>query len=205
MLTLYAASSNAGKLRDFAAAAKAWQPEIEIAVLPGLAAIPAPEETGASFAQIAREKAMAYSRFAPGLLVLADDSGLEVDALGGAPGVRSARYARDAGIASADADASNNAYLLTQLRGVPPEQRTARYRCALAVARDGVCVAESDGVVEGVLLEAPRGTGGFGYDPLFWLPERGASMAQIDLAEKQAFSHRGRALQRLLAMLAGKT
>jgi XTP/dITP diphosphohydrolase len=202
MLTLYAASSNAGKLRDFAAAAKAWQPEIEIAALPGLAAIPAPEETGASFAQIAREKAMAYSRFAPGLLVLADDSGLEADALDGAPGVHSARYARDAGITDADVDASNNEYLLVQMRGVPPEQRTARYRCALAVARDGVCVAESDGVVEGVLLETPLGTGGFGYDPLFWLPERGATMAQIDLAEKQAFSHRGRALRRLLATLA---
>ncbi len=204
MLTLYAASSNAGKLRDFAAAAEAWQPEIEIAVLPGLAAIPAPEETGASFAQIAREKAIAYSRFAPGLLVLADDSGLEVDALDGAPGVRSARYAGDAGITGADADASNNAYLLTRMRGVPAAQRTARYRCALAVARDGVCVAESDGVVEGVLLEAPLGTGGFGYDPLFWLPERGVTMAQIGLAEKQAFSHRGRALRRLLATLTGQ-
>ena len=204
MLTLYAASSNAGKLRDFAAAAEAWQPEIEIAVLPGLAAIPAPEETGASFAQIARDKAVAYSRFAPGLLVLADDSGLEVDALGGAPGVRSARYASDAGITGPDADASNNAYLLVQLRGVPADMRTARYRCALAVARDGVFVAESDGVVEGVLLEAPRGTGGFGYDPLFWLPDRGASMAQIDVVEKQAFSHRGRALRSLLAMLTGQ-
>jgi XTP/dITP diphosphohydrolase len=202
MLTLYAASSNKGKLRDFAAAAEAWQPEVQIAVLPGLAAIPAPEENGASFAQIARDKAIAYSRFAPGLLVLADDSGLEVDALDGAPGVRSARYARNAGIIGADADASNNEYLLAEMRGVPPVQRTARYRCALAVARDGVCVAESDGVVEGVLLEAPLGTGGFGYDPLFWLPERGATMAQIDLAEKQAFSHRGRALRRLLATLA---
>ena len=204
MLTLYAASSNAGKLRDFAAAAEAWQPGIEIAVLPGLAAIPAPEETGASFAQIAREKAVAYSRYAPGLLVLADDSGLEVDALDGAPGVRSARYARDADINGGDTDARNNEYLLHQLRGVPWEQRTARYRCALAVARDGACVAESDGVVEGLILDAPLGTGGFGYDPLFWLPECGASMAQIDLAEKQAFSHRGRALRRLLAKLKAK-
>ncbi len=201
MLTLYAASSNAGKLRDFAAAAQAWQPSIRIAELPGIAAIAAPEETGATFAQIAREKAIAYSRFAHGLLVLADDSGLEVDALQGAPGVRSARYAQDAGLTGGDTDARNNQYLLRQLHGVPWEQRSARYLCALAVARDGVCLAENDGIVEGMILDAPQGTGGFGYDPLFWLPERGATMAQIALAEKQGFSHRGRALRSLLDTL----
>jgi len=196
--TLYVASSNGGKLRDFAAAAAVFG--IEIAVLPGLTEIPVPIEDGATFNANARLKAEAYSHARPGLLVMADDSGLEVDALDGAPGVRSARYADDAGFDlpdSEDADDRNNLYLLEQLRG-HSQPWAARYRCALAVARDGICLLTAEGSVEGEIVAEPRGTGGFGYDPLFWLPELGKTMAEIDLETKQRRSHRGRALQALL-------
>ena len=197
--TLYVASSNAGKLRDFAAAAMVFG--VEIAVLPGLKEIPAPEEDGATFEANARLKAEVYSRARPGLLVLADDSGLEVDALGGAPGVRSARYADDAGFDltdSEDADGRNNLYLLEQLRG-HARPWMARYQCVLALARDGAVLRTATGAVEGEIIAEPHGAGGFGYDPLFWLPELGKTMAEIDLATKQTLSHRGRALTALLA------
>jgi XTP/dITP diphosphohydrolase len=199
--TLYAASSNAGKLRDFAVAAAVFG--VKIAVLPGLSEIPAPAEDGANFAANARLKAEQYSRARPGLLVLADDSGLEVDALGGAPGVRSARYADDAGfdvIDSEDADGRNNLYLLEQLRG-HARPWTARYRCLLALARDGVTLLTASGAVEGEIIVEPHGTGGFGYDPLFWLTELGKTMAEIDLETKQRLSHRGRALRALLVRM----
>ena len=196
--TLFVASSNPGKLRDFAAAAQIFG--VEIAVLPGLQEIPPPEEDDMTFAANARLKAEEYSRARPGLLVLADDSGLEVDALGGAPGVRSARYADDAGfdlIDSEDADERNNLHLLEQLRR-HPRPWTARYRCVLALARDGITLQTAEGAVEGEIIAEPHGTGGFGYDPLFWLPELGNTMAEIDLATKQKLSHRGRALKALL-------
>lgn len=200
---MYVATSNAGKLRDFAAAAAVFG--VDIAALPGLQQIPVPEETGATFVANARLKAEQYSRARPALLVLADDSGLEVDALGGAPGVRSARYADDAGfdlIDNEDADGRNNLYLLEQLRN-HPRPWTARYRCVLALARDGVVLETADGGVEGEIIAEPHGTGGFGYDPLFWLPELGKTMAEIDLETKQKLSHRGRALQALLEQMQG--
>jgi XTP/dITP diphosphohydrolase len=202
--TLYVASSNAGKLRDFAAAAQVFG--VEIAVLPGIEEITAPEENGATFEANARLKAEQYSRVRPGLVVLADDSGLEVDALRGAPGVRSARYADDAGfdlIDSEDADGRNNLYLLEQLRD-HPRPWTARYRCVLALARDGVTLLTAGGTVEGEIIAEPHGTGGFGYDPLFWLPELGKTMAEIDLATKQKLSHRGRALNAVMEQLDGR-
>jgi XTP/dITP diphosphohydrolase len=196
--TLYVASSNGGKLRDFAAGAAVF--DVEIAVLPGLTEIPIPAEDGATFDANARLKAEAYSRARPGLLVMADDSGLEVDALDGAPGVRSARYADDAGFDLADtedADRRNNLYLLDQLRR-RSRPWTARYRCVLTLARDGITLLAADGAVEGEIVPELRGMGGFGYDPLFWLPGLGKTMAEIDLETKQRLSHRGRALQALL-------
>ncbi len=202
--TLYVASSNAGKLRDFAVAAAVFG--VEIAVLPGLGEIAAPEEDGATFEANARLKAEAYSRARPGLVVLADDSGLEVDALGGAPGVRSARYAEDAGFDltdSEDADGPNNLYLLSQLRG-HLRPWLARYRCMLALARDGGVLLTAAGAVEGEIIAEPHGTGGFGYDPLFWLAELGKTMAEIDLGTKQRLSHRGRALEALLRQIRGR-
>jgi XTP/dITP diphosphohydrolase len=201
--TIYAASSNPGKLRDFAAAAAVFG--VAIAELPGLRDVAPPPEEGATFEANAREKALAYSHVRPGLLVLADDSGLEVDALNGEPGVRSARYAEDAGFAgdAGDSDNRNNTYLLKRLRengGAGPW--AARYRCALALARDGVVLRTAEGAVEGEIVAEPRGSGGFGYDPLFWLPELGLTMAEIDLETKQTLSHRGRALQALLERMA---
>ena len=198
---LYAASSSQGKLRDFRTAAEAHS--ICIEPLPGLDKIPAPEEDGPAFAANATLKAVYYSQFAPGQIVLADDSGLEVDALDGAPGVRSARFAADAGIkdspdANDNTDVWNNIVLLQRLAGVPPDRRTARYRCVLVAARDGQPLHQSEGAVEGLILEAPRGTGGFGYDPLFYLASLDSSMAEISLPTKLSLSHRGRAIQDFL-------
>jgi XTP/dITP diphosphohydrolase len=193
-----------GKLRDFRAAAEAHGLTIE--PLPELEKIPAPEENGLTFAANATLKAVYYSRFVSGEWVVADDSGLEVDALDGAPGVRSARFAADAGMvdspdANDNTDVWNNMVLLQRLAVVPPAQRTARYRCVLVAARDGVALHTAEGAVEGRILEAPRGTGGFGYDPLFYLPSLGLTMAEIDLETKHTLSHRGRAIAALLAHL----
>jgi XTP/dITP diphosphohydrolase len=205
-MKLFVATTNPGKLRDFAAAAD--NIDLLFEPLPGLKEIPAPAEDEPTFAGNARLKAIYYSRFAPGELVLADDSGLEVDALDGAPGVRSARYAADARFSAAgigETDGLNNLYLLEQMRDVPSGQRRGRYRCVLAAARDGACLFTGDGTVKGEILTAPRGDGGFGYDPLFYLPEMEKTMAEIDLATKHRISHRGKALRDLLEqMLATK-
>lgn len=201
---LYAATTSQGKLRDFRTAARTFSVAIE--ALPGMDSISAPEEDGATFEANAVLKALYYSRFAPDALILADDSGLEVDALGGAPGVRSARFAADAGfIDSPDAndntDVWNNMVLLQRMAEVPAAQRTGRYHCVLAAAKNGVLCHTADGAVEGTILDAPRGTGGFGYDPLFFLPELDRTMAEIDLETKLSLSHRGRALVKLLPLL----
>jgi XTP/dITP diphosphohydrolase len=203
-LRLYAATTSQGKLRDFRTAAASWS--IDIDSLPALATVAAPEENGDTFADNATLKAVYYSRFAAGELILADDSGLEVDALNGAPGVRSARFAADAGMvdspdANDNTDVWNNMVLLQRLAGIPAEQRTARYHCVLVAARDGLAVHTTHGTVEGLILEAPRGTDGFGYDPLFLLPDLDRTMAEIDLETKLSLSHRGRALAALLSML----
>ena len=203
-LRLYVATTSQGKLRDFRTAAETHNVSIE--PLPGLADIEPPEEDGVSFAENATIKAIYYSRFAPGQLVLADDSGLEVDALDGEPGVRSARFAADLGLvdspdANDNTDVWNNMVLLQKLGDLPHEQRTARYHCVLIAARDGRPEYSSDGSVEGSILEAPRGTGGFGYDPLFYLAKLQRTMAEIDLQTKLSLSHRGRALAALLAQL----
>lgn len=200
-VTLCAATTNPGKLRDFAAAAA--EAGISIEPLPDLKTIPAPAEDQPTFAGNARLKALYYSGFTSGL-VLADDSGLEADALGGEPGVRSARFADDAGFEPpgvTSVDERNNLYLLDRLRDRKP--RTARYRCALAVAHQGIVLAVAEGSVEGEILKTPLGTGGFGYDPLFWLAELQHTMAEISLEQKHLVSHRGRAFRELVPQLAG--
>jgi XTP/dITP diphosphohydrolase len=203
-LRLYTATTSQGKLRDFRTAGLAHG--VDLDPLPALATIPAPEEDGATFAANATLKAIYYSRFAPGQLVLADDSGLEVDALDGAPGVRSARFAADSGLvdspdANDNTDVWNNMVLMQHLAGIPGAQRTARYRCVLVAARDGEPLHTAEGAVDGYILEAPRGTGGFGYDPLFYLPALDLTMAELDLETKLSVSHRGRAITALLQML----
>ena len=157
--------------------------------------ITAPEETGATFAENAAIKAVAASRLFAGL-VLADDSGLEVDALGGAPGVRSARYAGE------DAtDGDNRAKLLHALAGVRGKARAARFRCALTLAADGAVCATFDGTVEGVIINAERGNGGFGYDALFVPDGYCETFAQLPAAVKNQLSHRAHALEKARAFL----
>ena len=197
---LYVATTNPGKLRDFAHASAAF-PNVAVVPLANIAAIPAPEENADTFAGNAILKAVAYSLAAPGLLILADDSGLEVDALNQAPGVRSARYAEDKGFTTnrpLPTDQRNNLCLLDALASTREEDRTARYRCVLALAKDGVVLATADGTVEGEILAVPRGSGGFGYDPLFLLPDEGLTMAEVDLETRLRLSHRGQALVHLL-------
>lgn len=197
--TLYIATTNPGKLRDFSAAADAYK--LAIVPLPDLKNIPAPIEDGVTFEDNARIKALYYSAFAPSELVIADDSGLEVDALGGEPGVRSARFADDAGISTPNSTATderNNLYLLDRLASRRAEKLTARYRCVIAAARDGRILLTTEGSVEGEILAEPCGTGGFGYDPLFYLPELKKTMAEVDLVTKNTLSHRGKAFLKLL-------
>jgi len=200
---LYVATTNPGKLRDFAYAAEST-PSIQIQPLPSLSTILAPPEDEPTFEGNARAKALYYAAHAPGLLILADDSGLEVPALNGAPGVRSARYAEDQNFPTAPAstpDERNNAALLRALSGVPDPCRIARYRCALALARNTEILLTTEGALEGQILTAPRGTLGFGYDPLFLIPALNQTMAQLDPTTRLAHSHRARALRTLLTHL----
>jgi len=174
---------------------------VELVTPSELGGLPPVDEDQPTLAGNAAKKAASAAR-ASGLWALADDSGLEVDALGGEPGVRSARFAGRHGD-----DAANNALLLERLRGIPPERRGARFVCALALARPGGSLAlEVSGSVRGRILEAPRGGGGFGYDPLFLFTEEGFAetgrpFAQLTPAEKARVSHRGRALRRLAQRL----
>jgi XTP/dITP diphosphohydrolase len=153
------------------------------------------EETGATFAANARAKAVEYARRS-GLLTLADDSGLEVDALGGEPGVHSKRYAGEN-----KSDPERIAFLLDKLQGVSREKRTARFRCAIALATPRGDVRECDGACEGLIELAPRGTNGFGYDPVFLFPERGMTMAELSSEEKNRISHRARATEKARKIL----
>jgi XTP/dITP diphosphohydrolase len=202
-MILYVATTNKGKLRDFSAAAATLHGEpIALEPLPGLKEIPAPAEDEPTFAGNARVKAIHYSRLAPDVIIIADDSGLEVDALHGAPGVRSARYAEDAGFTEgATPDERNNLCLLAALANTSPSHRTGRYKCVLTAAKNGEVIAEGEGMVEGQILGAPRGNDGFGYDPLFFLPELNKTMAEIDAATKLSLSHRGRAFRALIEKL----
>src|SRR5438874_2617086 len=197
MRRILIATSNPGKLRDFAGAASVHG--IEDSPLPNFASLPPVIEDGATFEANARKKAEAYSRYGAGL-VIADDSGLEVDALGGAPGVHSARYAAEephTAEANTDDDA-NNAKLVREIRRVSPEKRTGRFVCWIAAARDGKTSAVFEGKAEGTIIEEPRGSNGFGYDPLFYFPAIGKSFAELTPQEKAKYSHRGAAFRAFL-------
>ena len=187
---LLIATSNRGKLREVKALL-AGNP-IELASLDDFPGLTEAVEDGATFEENAARKALHYHRLT-GLTTLADDSGLEVDALGGAPGVHSARFAGLHG-----GDAANNAKLVALLRDVPPAQRTARFHCTMALAHGGSVVATAHGIVEGVIIDDPVGDQGFGYDPHFLLPQRGLTKAQLPLEEKNRISHRGQALRAIL-------
>jgi XTP/dITP diphosphohydrolase len=198
MRRILIATSNAGKLRDFAGAAGTHG--IEIAGIPNFSSLPLVVEDGLTFEANARKKAEEYSVYMPGEIVLADDSGLEVDALNGEPGVHSARYAADEphkAEANTD-DAANNTRLLRELKPVPPEKRAGRFVCVLAAARDGQTLATFRGTAEGIILDAPRGTNGFGYDPLFYFPQIRKTFAELSAEEKSKYSHRGKAFRNFL-------
>jgi XTP/dITP diphosphohydrolase len=198
MRRILIATSNPGKIRDFAGAASVHG--IEVAPLPNFASLPPVIEDGATFEANARKKAEAYSQHAAGELVIADDSGLEVDALGGAPGVHSARYAADEPLAaeSNTDDEANNAKLMQKIRRVPPEKRSGRFVCWIAAAREGKTLAVFEGKAEGVILEQAQGKNGFGYDPLFYFPAIGNTFAQLTPEEKAKYSHRGAAFRAFL-------
>jgi XTP/dITP diphosphohydrolase len=196
---LLLASSNAGKLAEFQAlgSVSTATRQVELALLPGFASLPAYDESAPTFAENAAGKAQHYSRFTD-KLVLADDSGLVVPALGGAPGVHSARYA---GAGASDEDRVRK--LLEEMRGKRSDARDARFVCVLAVAKQGCVHAVVSDFAPGGLLESPRGTGGFGYDPVFLVPELSKTFAELSREEKNWLSHRGKAYRRLLEAFAG--
>ncbi len=210
-MTIYAATTNEGKLREFSECA--GEQGVEVLALPGIETMPEPVEDAATFMGNAELKAVAYSRLAAGLMVFADDSGLEVEALGGQPGVRSARFADDLGfeVGQGSKDERNNRAVLSLLRDLPQaleadggltlDNRGARFVCALVLAKDGEVVLRAEGEVEGVVLEEAKGTDGFGYDPLFLVPGMGKTLAEMSPEEKWRVSHRGNAFRELLRQL----
>ena len=191
----WCATGNPGKLREFRLAGHVLQ--IEVEPLPDLKTIEPPEETGDTFEANAILKAEFYSQFASGPL-FADDSGLAVDALGGAPGVLSARYA-NSGLAGHDADEANNQLVLKNLAA--HGDRTARFVCVIALAEKGKVIRTFRGEVEGQLLHEAKGPGGFGYDPLFYYPPFGCTFGEAASERKFDVSHRGNALRQMLQYL----
>ncbi|OGP60943.1 MAG: non-canonical purine NTP pyrophosphatase, RdgB/HAM1 family [Deltaproteobacteria bacterium RBG_13_61_14] len=192
-MKIIVATRNPGKLREIRLGLEGLA--VELLSLADFPAAPEVEEDGDSFAANAVKKARALCADT-GIPALADDSGLEVDALQGAPGIRSARFAGEGAT-----DAENNAKLLSLLHGVRPEKRTARFRCVIALAWPDGRVDTVEGIVEGRILEVPRGDQGFGYDPLFYSSELNASFAEVVTEVKLRASHRGKALARIRQIL----
>ena len=192
MKEIVIATRNPGKLEEFKVLMKDL--EVELRSLEEWPNVPEPEETGKTFMANARLKAVYYAK-ETGLPCIADDSGLEVLALEGAPGVRSARYAGEKA-----SDEDNNNLLLHNMKF--QVKRTCRFRCALCVAQpDGKVLNEVDGICDGMLLHEPLGENGFGYDPLFYVPAKGKTMAEMTMEEKNTISHRGKALKKLVEAL----
>ena len=189
---MYCATTNPGKLREFR---RALEDSFQVEPLPDLSRIDPCEETGATFEENAVQKALYYSKYCDGYLFV-DDSGLEVDALGGAPGVYSARFA---GLEATDT--ANNRLLIDRMRGV--SNRTARFVCVVALARAGELIRTFRGEVEGLLDDEPRGPNGFGYDPLFFYPPFGCTFGEAPLDRKMLVSHRAKALRALREFISG--
>jgi len=209
-MNLFLASANPGKLREFREAAGAQGLAVE--PVPGIHRLPPCIEDGATFEENARKKSLHYSAFVDGL-VFADDSGIVVDALGGAPGVRSARFAAP----DAD-DAQNNRKLLAELRSAEAasalsqqpgaaaaSSRAAHYICVIALAKRERILTTVEGRADGIIVDEPRGAGGFGYDPYFFYPPLGKTFAELTPKEKSAVSHRGAAFRRLLEFLQARS
>jgi XTP/dITP diphosphohydrolase len=191
---LYCATTNAGKLREFRlAAARFGGSRLDVEALTGLAGIPPCEETGTTFEENAAQKALYYSMHAPGPL-FADDSGLEVKALGGAPGVVSARFAGEGAT-----DEANNRLLLRKLVGI--EDRAAQFVCVVALAERGRLIRTFRGVVEGRIIGEARGPNGFGYDPLFFHEPFGCTFGETSAERKLLVSHRAKALEQMVTFM----
>ncbi len=190
---LLLATSNAGKLREIRHVLAGL--DVDLATLAEFAGLAEAVEDGLTFEDNAKKKALHYAALT-GLWTLADDSGLEVDALGGHPGVNSARFA-----GPEQDPAANNAKLIAGLRDVPPEKRAARFRCALALADGRRILADASGVIEGLIIDEPRGQNGFGYDPHFLVPDLGLTTAELPPEHKNRISHRGQALRNIRSQL----
>jgi len=190
---LLVATNNRGKLREYAELLKGLP--FELTTLSGWGITEEVEETGSSLKQNAIHKATTYAKLS-GLTTMADDSGLEVDALGGEPGPLSRRYAGDN-----VSDTERNDYLLSKLRNIPRDKRTARFRCVIAIAMPEGKVKTCEGACEGIIAFDAKGEEGFGYDPIFYLPELDKRMAELSLAEKNRISHRAKAAQKARRIL----
>ena len=197
-LRILVASSNPGKVAEFHKLAEGRKPSISLnlELLPQFSELPVFDESAPTFAENAAGKALHYSRFVS-LPVLADDSGLVVDALEGAPGVQSARYAGPRA-----SDAQRTAKLLEELRARGATDRRARFVCVIALVDRGRTIAVVSAAAEGEILDAPKGAGGFGYDPVFWVPALGKTFAELSPREKNRYSHRGKAFRKLIDFLA---
>jgi XTP/dITP diphosphohydrolase len=193
---IFLASSNPGKLREYQVLA--GQSPIEIALLPNFSEIPPFEETAPTFAENSAGKALHYSRFASGIL-LADDSGLVVPSLNGLPGVYSARYA---GPNATDEDRFRR--LLREMKNKVGRERAARFVCVSSLAQNGRALAVVSDSAEGTITNEPRGSDGFGYDPVFFFEQLGRTYAEITREEKNQYSHRGRAFRKVIAFLQGQ-
>lgn len=192
-IPLFLATSNPGKLREYRMMTDATG--IELFLIPAFETLPAFEESAPTFAENAAGKAIHYSRFVDGT-VLADDSGLVVPALGGRPGIHSARYA---GPGASDEDRVRK--LLREMEGKVGQERRARFVCVSAIARNGRALAVVSDFVEGILTNEPRGKDGFGYDPIFFFEELGRTYAETTREEKNRFSHRGKAFRKIVRLL----
>ena len=197
MARIVLASRNKGKIRELHELLAESGIAAEVLSLADFPELPEIEEDGATFQENAMKKATIVTA-ATGLITLADDSGLEVDVLGGQPGVMSARFAGSHGN-----DRANNALLLDKLQGLAESHRTARFRCAIAIAAPDGMIETCDGFCEGVIGFAPKGEGGFGYDPLFFIPEQGMTMAELPEGIKNRISHRAKAMQKAIAIIPG--
>ncbi|AQQ70209.1 Non-canonical purine NTP pyrophosphatase [Limihaloglobus sulfuriphilus] len=199
-MKILVATTNSGKKREFQALLNI--PEVEWLSLSDLPEFQEVEETGNTFAENASIKACGYAK-QTGLWTVADDSGLEIDALDGAPGIHSARFSGTHKVHDDKQliDHENTEKALALLEGVPNEKRTARFRCCLCLASPDEVLAQTDGVFEGIISTEKRGTNGFGYDPILYIPEKGKTVAQMQSYEKNSISHRAKAVMKLKPIL----
>lgn len=195
--TILIATTNVGKMAELSAMLNS---DVQWLSLSDLRSINEIKEDGLSFAENARKKALGYAK-ATGLWTIADDSGLVIDALGGEPGVKSARFSGARDKDRKVVDRKNIGKLLNLLRGIPKEKRTARFVCCLCLASPQEVLAETQGVLEGVIADKPAGENGFGYDPIFFVPHLSKTVAQLTREEKNAISHRGNAIRKLKPLL----